>query len=126
MSLRLEKNDCDDIGFARACLISGVVDFDEFKQWIYHVVEIQDEVPSYFWDILDIEDKFDFKPLSIMGFNPYWQHTGTEEYALDGIAYKRRKDHVSDAVSSKAALNALVENPHIEKRFREMFPFIKW
>ncbi|GAA0398495.1 hypothetical protein GCM10009133_04160 [Cocleimonas flava] len=120
------KNDCDDVGFAKACLVSGILDFNEFKQWIYHVIEIQKDVPLYFWDILDIENKFDFKPLSVMGFNPYWKHTKIEDYALEGIGYKRRDDFVSDAVPREKALKALEENPHIERRFRELFPFIDW
>lgn len=124
--LRLEKNDCDDIGFAKACLVAGALDFKEFKQWILYVIESQEEVPLYFWEILDLESKFDFKPLSVMGFNPYWEHTEQENNALDGIGYRRRLDFVSDVVSRSSALKALEENPHIEQRFKEMFPFIEW
>ncbi|MFQ3789867.1 hypothetical protein [Halomonas sp. A29] len=126
LKLRLDKNDCDDIGFAKACLVAGVLEFAEFKEWIYYVVGHQDQVPAYFWDILDIENKFDFKPLSVMGFNPSWKHTESENDALDGIGYRRWNDFVSDAVPRDLALQALERNPHIEQRFREMFPFISW
>src|SRR5690606_32310383 len=103
-SLRLEKNDCDDIGFAKACLFAGVLNFAEFKKWLYHVIENQDQVPSYFWDILDIESKYDFKPLSVMGFNPYWNHTKDESNALEGIGYMRMADFVSDVVDREDAI----------------------
>ena len=122
---RLEKNDCDDIGFVKACLVAGVIDFDEFKKWIYYVIENQEEVPSYFWDICDIRDKFDFKPIAVMGFNPYWKHSQEEGEALDGIGYKRFADFRSDASSKQDALRALVKNPHIEIRFNNTFPFIE-
>lgn len=124
--LRLDKNDCDDIGFAKACLVAGVLEFSEFKKWIYYVIENQDEVPAYFWDVLEVESKFDFKPLLVMGFNPYWHHTASENNALDGIGYRRWDDFVSDAVPREMALRELNKNPHIEQRFREMFPFVNW
>ncbi|WP_421710315.1 hypothetical protein [Algihabitans sp.] len=122
--LRLEKNDCDDIGFVKACLVAGVIDFEEFKKWIYHVIENQNEVPSYFWDILDLKNKFDFKPISIMGFIPYWEHDEGEGNALDGIGYRRKTDFSSDVVSREQATKSLEKNMHIEQRFRDTFPFI--
>ncbi|KPQ22191.1 MULTISPECIES: hypothetical protein [unclassified Halomonas] len=125
-NFRLEKNDSDDIGFAKASLVSGVLKFSEFKQWLYYVIEHQDQVPAYFWDILDIENKFDFKPFSVMGFNPSWEHTESESDALDGIGYRRWNDFLSDAVPREVALQELDRNPHVEKRFRETFPFIDW
>lgn len=122
-NLRLTKDDCDDIGFARACLTAGIISFDEFKQWLYLVVEQEDSVPNYIWDLIDLKEEFDFKPLKIMGFNPYWVHTDVEDDALEGIGYKRRQDFVSDAVSRPTALRILEENRHIAERFQQMFPF---
>ena len=121
---RLTKNDCEDIGFAQSCLTAGIISFDELKQWLFWVIETEDDVPNYIWDIIDLKEKFDFVPLRIMGFNPYWEHTDDEDDALDGIGYKRSLDFNSDAVSRSDALQKLIANPHIEERFRKTFPFI--
>ena len=123
---RLDKENSDDIGFVYTCLISGVVSLLECKDWIYHVIEIENDVPNYMFDILDIEHKSDFIPLRIIGFTPSWNKTDAEDYALEGIGYKRQGDFVSDAVSRAKAIKSLKDNPHIEERFREMFPFIEW
>lgn len=121
---RLTKNDCEDIGFAQSCLTSGIISFDEFKEWLFLIVEAKHDVPNYIFEIIDLKEKFDFVPLRIMKFNPYWEHTGDEDDALDGIGYKRRLDFHSDAVSRSDALQKLIDNPHIEERFRNTFPFI--
>lgn len=124
VGLRLTKDNCEDIGFVRVCLLAGVVSFDEFKQWLFWVVENEEEVPSYFWDLIDLKEKFEFKPLKVMGFNPYWLHNDDEDDALDGIGYKRRPDFRSDVTSRIDALQKLASNPHIEERFKTTFPFI--
>ncbi len=124
-SVRLTKDDCEDIGFAKSCLTAGILSFDEFKQWLFLVIENEDDVPNYVWDIIDLKEKFDFVPLRIMGFNPYWKHTNDEDDALDGIGYKRRSDFNSDAVSRSDALQKLADNSHIEDRFKTTFPFIE-
>ena len=129
MDFKLEKNNSDDIGFASTCLIADILSFEEFKQWLYYVIEHADDVPTYFFDILDIKEKFDFtlKRHEVIGFTPSWQGSSDkEEDALDGIGYKRNSDFSSDASSKEAALKALSENPHIEQRFRDTFPFIEW
>lgn len=121
---RVLKEDGEDLGFVLDCLYSGAISFDEFKEWLYLVIERTDEVPFYVFDILDLKNKFDFKPLITIGFVPHWDHTEKESDAINAIAYKRRPDYVSDAVSREEALKALEANPHIENRFRESFPFI--
>jgi hypothetical protein len=125
---RLTKTDSEDIGFASTCLVAGAITFSEFKGWLYFVIQHTDDVPNYFFDILDIQEKFDYtlKRHSIVGFTLGWECTRQEENALDGIAYKRNSNHDSDSVSRNDALIALKENPHIEKRFRDLFPFIRW
>ncbi|MDO5658438.1 MAG: hypothetical protein Q4G36_08970 [Paracoccus sp. (in: a-proteobacteria)] len=45
---RLTKSDSEDIGFVQSCLTAGIISFDEFKKWIFWVVETEDDVPSYF------------------------------------------------------------------------------
>ena len=124
--VRLTKDDCEDIGFAASCLTAGILSFDEFKQWLFWVIENEDDVPNYVWDIIDLKEKLDFVPLRIMGFNPYWEHTDDEDDALDGIGYTRRSDFNSDAVSRSDALQKLADNSHVEDRFKATFPFIEF
>ena len=123
--LRLLKNDSEDIGFVDACLIAGVITFEEFKCWLFWVVEIEVDAPNYVWDLMDLKEKFDYKPLQIMGFNPVWTHSRDEDDALDGIGYTRYADFISDATSRNLALEKLADNPHIIERFRKTFPFIE-
>ncbi|MCZ4283148.1 hypothetical protein O4H49_20385 [Kiloniella laminariae] len=126
-SFRLEKNNSDDIGFASTCLVAGIIDFDEFKAWLYFVMENSDEIPSYFFNILDINEKFEYtlKRQEVVGFTPSWEGTTFEENALYGIGYKRNIAYQNDVVSQISALKALSKNPHIEERFKETFPFLE-
>lgn len=121
---RMTKDNCDDIGFAYACLVSGVISFEEFKTWLYLVVEQDGDVPNYVWDAIDLTQKFDFLPLKIMGFTPHWDHSLDEADALLGIGYRRGDDFTCDAMGQDAALKILRDNPQIEDRFRTTFPFI--
>lgn len=128
-SFKLSKGDSDDIGFASTCLVAGVINFDEFKQWLYFVIENSDDIPGYVFDVLDLHDKFDFtlRMNELMGFHASWQgQCSSEENALDGIAYKRNNDFVSDAVSREEALLDLEKHPQIENKFQTLFPFIKY
>ena len=125
ISFRVWKNNGEDLGFAIACLVTGAVTFDEFKEWLYLVIEHADDLPGYIFDILDIKERFDFKPSITIGFVPHWEHMDRELDAIEAITYNRRSEYISDAASRKDALKALEENPHIEQRFRETFPFIK-
>lgn len=125
-AFRLTKGNCEDIGFARSCLVAGIVNFAEFKTWLFWIVENDDDVPAYIWDLIDLKEAFEFKPLRIMGFNPYWSHRDDEDAALDGIGYRRWPDFKSDSTSRPDALQKLSNNPHIEARFKATFPFIEF
>lgn len=122
----LTKNDNADISFASTALIAGVISFDEFKEWLYLVIQNDDSCPSYVFDIIDLESKFDYtlKMGEILGFIPSWELNDDEEKALDGIGYKRFSDFSSDLAPRQVALAALERNPQVEARFRETFPFI--
>ncbi|WP_052265441.1 hypothetical protein [Ruegeria sp. ANG-R] len=124
----LVKNDSADIGFATTCLIGGIITFSEFKDWLYFVIENTDEVPNYFFDILDIDEKFDYtlRTVNYLGFHPSWDASEVELLALDGIAFLRFHDHQTDASQREGATSALRSNPHVEERFRETFPFIEF
>ncbi len=123
-TLRLEKDNSGDIGFVLECRFAGVISFQELKDWLYHVIEHRDGVPTYFWDILDLDNEFDFKAGRILGFQPTSNVSEREAKAICGIAYRRFADHESDFVGRATALQCLRENPHIENRFVEMFPFV--
>jgi hypothetical protein len=122
----MEKGDSADIGFATTCLIASVISFDEFKEWLYLVIEKSDEVPSYVFDLLDVEEKFSYtlKTRDFMGFHPSWDCTVEEEMALDGIGFKRFENFRSDASMRADAAEALEKHSYIEEKFRNFFPFI--
>ncbi len=121
------KEEDDDMGFALDCLSSGLISFDQLKEWLMFVIAHQDEYPTYFFDILDVKERRDLHEDEIIGHFIDWDPANQKELkALDGIGYKRWPDYESDYVSRKTALKCLEENPHIETRFRETFPFIKW
>lgn len=128
MALRLTKEDSDDLGFATECVTADALTFDEFKTWIYGIIEKSDNYPAFLLDIAAIDEKFDFtlNTMRVVGFEPHWRHSDAEYLAIDGIAYRRFPDHESDAAPRSKAIAALEQNPQIEKRFREMFPFIDW
>jgi len=125
---RVSRDDCEDLGFATECLVSGVLSFDEFKNWLYEQIKVTDDFPVNLYDVLDIDNKFDYilNSHELIGFTPYWEKNSKEELALDGIGYKRQFDFSSDLSTKEKALQALLENPQIETRFRSTFPFIQF
>lgn len=122
---RVEKNNCDDLGFSIDCLFLGAIDLNEFKQWITYVIENQEEYPTYFFEILDLKEEVKTHVLKVMPYHPNWQHSKVESHSISGVSYKRFLNFVSDNISRKAALEALSKNPNIEERFKETFPFIE-
>ncbi|MBC9248443.1 hypothetical protein H4P12_17405 [Paracoccus sp. 11-3] len=126
-NFHLTKDDNEDISFASSCLVSGVITLEEFKAWAYSIVENEKDVPSYIFDIVELENKFDYtlNMHRIIGFFPSWELSGEEDAALEGIGYKRYKDFSSDFAPRNQALAALEKNPQVEERFLRTFPFIK-
>jgi len=124
-NLRLERDNPRDIGFVHACITTGIITFDELKDWIYYVIENYEDVPSYFFKILDLEDRRDYKSLDILGYVPHWEFDDSDIDALVGIGFKRKKTSSDDHLTREEALAALQRKPHIEKKFYEMFPFLK-
>lgn len=49
----VSKNDNEDLGFAQSCLFSSIISFDEFLEWLYLVIDTNEEVPVYIYDILE-------------------------------------------------------------------------
>lgn len=132
LSLRLTKNDSADIAFTEACLMSGAVTQDEFRVWLYHVIENHDDIPTYIFDLIDLEDMREIfrGGNGPIGFYPISDFNDEESNAITGIAYKRgyydRELDYDVYIDRSEALEALDKNPQIERRFREMFPFIDW
>ena len=120
------KDSNNDMGFVLSCLSAGLINFDQLKEWLFYVIEQQDDYPTYFFDIIDLEDRRDFYEYEVIGYSPSWGYTDKTFKALRGIGYKRWPDYKNDGVSRKVGLKHLEANPHIETRFRETFPFIEW
>ncbi len=128
MKLELTKQNSSDIGFSSSSLIAGALTFDESKEWIYYVIEHSDEVPNYFFDILDLKERPDYTRhiREVLGFRPSWGVTEEKMAALIGIGYKRFPEYSMDNASKASAIKALEESPDIDARFRSIFPFIEW
>jgi hypothetical protein len=124
----LTKGDSSDIGLASSSVGYSAITYSEFHDWLYYVIENTNEVPHYFWDILDIKDRITYlrSKREIFGYFPNARLEEIERKALCGIGYTRFPDYQSDFVAKEEALQALADNPHIAQRFHETFPFIKW
>ena len=131
-NLRLTKNDSADIAFVENCLMSGAISQNELRQWLYHIIENTDNIPTYVFDLLDTKDLREmFRGANgPIGFFTSSDLNDAESDAVTGIAYKRghydRPLGHDVYIGRDAALEALEKNLHIEKRFREMFPFIEF
>lgn len=127
---RVTKEDSYDLGFADACQLSAAISPEEFVKWVYWVIENSDQdLPSYFFDLDSLSNSAGAL-YDAIGFVPSPELSDSEEKAIDGIAYKRGAyDPLPDYdvhISKEDALNALADNPQIEERFRNTFPFIEY
>ena len=125
MKWMIYKDNSKDLGFALSCLFSQAITMNEFKQWLEIVLmDIPtDELPNYFFDLID-EDVFDiFKNMSYV---PHSSLSRYEKYALEGIAYIRKVRSLTDMLAKEeTALKALQNNPQILERFKKFFPFVE-
>lgn len=129
ISLKLTKEESTDIGFAEECLMAGAITQEEFKIWVLSIIEAEDDIPPYLFDLIDLKDlRQIFKgPNGPIGFLPNSKLLDVESKAIDGIAIKRGlvDNLVYDSHLSKGkALEALSNNEHIEQKFKTLFPFI--
>lgn len=125
--LGLIKENSDTLGFVFDCLFSGVINKKEVNLWAEKVIgenEVKD-LPDYIFDLIDYNGTAIYLS-KLVGFDPIWKHTKSQDMALYGIRLKRGKSLRKDDVSFNAeqALKALEKHPEIEKLFRETFPFI--
>lgn len=128
--LRLEKGNSADIGFIAYARSVGAISWDEFKDWIYYIIETNDvnDLPSYIFEVASIDDHKEHakREKELYGFRPGLVSSNEDDdfRALHGIAYLRNPKYKSAYVSRKKALAALALCPHVQKQFKELLPFI--
>lgn len=121
----------ENLDFTLRSMHSNCVSFNEFKEWIYLMIENYENLPTYFFDFLDADNLNEIYRLinsDRHASNAHINLTSGERRALYGIAYKRgrfTKENPSEICTEKTALKNLEQNSHILQRFRETFPFIK-
>ena len=125
MNWKIYKENSEDLGFAISCFFNRAITSDEFKKWLEIVLmdTPTDELPNYFFDLID-GDVFDiFKNMSYV---PHDNLSRYEEYAVEGIAYIRKVRPLTDMLAKEeTALKALQNNPQILERFKKFFPFVE-
>lgn len=120
------KEDSDEIGFVIPCLFSGSLTREEFKLWIYSVIEKYDNLPIYIYELADFNDSL-FKITKVIGFVPHWPFSDKARFALSGLAHKRGFEFKDDSrLTKEQSLKILKRYPEVEERFRRTFPFIKY
>lgn len=128
-SYKVDKDNSADLGFVYSCRLSGAISREEFKMWVYWVIEhSKEELPPFFF-FLDEVTFFSNEFYETVGFIPETDLNEDEESAIDGIAYLRGghdEKKYDPRIERDEAITALNKNPVIETRFREMFPFIEW
>lgn len=117
--------DSSILGFAFKCQIKGVVTFEEFKKILYEIINQNniEDIPVYFWDLIDMSYEDILNIECIIGFSPYCTLSDDENNALYGIGYVRWKDY-SCPINRLYAMDCLSQNMHIWEIFKKLFAFI--
>lgn len=123
----LDKEDNDQIGFVIAALFCSALSLDELHKWCFELISAKNpaELPSYIFDLADFKGT-PAEVFNTIGFAPVWKHTADDRAALFGIAVKRKRERYEWPVHPDLALKRLAQNPAIEHRFRETFPFVEY
>lgn len=123
---RVTRDDSEDLGFALSCLFSGAVTLEEFKGWIYLVLEQSDEFPDYLVNLTDVEHQHELLSgwRDLVGFWPESPLSPREKKAVTGIAYARFEGFRDDTIRRGAASSALREADALRERFARSFPSI--
>ena len=125
MKWAIYKENCEDLGFALACLDYQAITIEELKKWLDIVLmdTPTEELPNYFFNLVDA-DQGHFA--NDIGYTPGSNLSRYEKYALEGIAYIRKVRSLIDmVVEEEKALKSLQNNPHILERFKKFFPFVE-
>ncbi|SHI99292.1 hypothetical protein SAMN02745244_01492 [Tessaracoccus bendigoensis DSM 12906] len=111
---------------ALSCLAAGAVTLDEFKGWIYLVLEQSDEFPDFLIDLIDVTHKHELLSgwRNLIGFWPTSALSPQEKNAVVGIAYARFEAFRHDTIRRGAAISALRESEALRTRFARSFPAI--
>lgn len=119
-----ESADSGKIGFVLTCLYRDAITDEEFLKLIFHIIEHNDDYPPYIIDLTDYKgDRLWL--VKTIGFSTGWPFAEEDDNAIYGITYKRGfKPYKDVTITKEEALKKLEECPHVEKMFREIFPFI--
>ncbi|AOF54024.1 hypothetical protein BKG91_10810 [Rodentibacter caecimuris] len=122
---KIYKGNDQDLSFALDCLYCQAINLEEFKLWIYRIIETSsvDEVPVYFYDLLDFDDSL-FKLSKVIGFSVKSYLSCEGEYSIYGISYIRGIDVFDSPVNKLEAISYLKLNEEILSKFKFFFPFI--
>ena len=124
---RLTRDSSEDIGCVKSCFSKGAITNKEFNDWVEYVIvnDKVDDLPLYIFDLIDFNGSF-YELINIIGFTPDPNLTEDEDNAIYGIAIKRFGNDLDIPISNNEALRALDQNSSISKRFKCIFPFIKF
>lgn len=113
------------IGFVLACLFCGAVDEAELRGWCALAIAGADdaEAPYYMYELMDFDDEL-YKIYKVIGYVPSWEYTSDEDFALYGIAVRRGVGLFDAPLFAEEAVKKLDSSPHVEKIFRNIFPFV--
>ncbi len=123
----VSKDNSSDLGFAEGCLIMNIISLDEFKEWLYLVIERNEDIPTYIFDLLDFKDRLELigESMEVIGYVPSSAVTSAEMNAMDGIGFLRFSNYHSDSYTKEQAIALLKKQPQLIERFKKTFPFIK-
>ena len=123
---KIEKEDCEDLGFAISCLFSETISLSEFKTWLEIVIKEMpiEKIPLYIFDLMNFNDTL-ANIDNVIGFVAPSKLSMQQKNALVGITYLREIDVYDPPISKEQALAALNKNPHVLDKFRRLFPFIE-
>lgn len=119
-----------EVGFVLASRFSGAILFQEIIDWCFYKIESFSDLPTYIFDIVSTSSISELRDaVGILQYGRFnYELSDAEWEALTGIAYKRgfyTKEDPCDVCTEKTALENLEKNPHILKKFKQTFPFIK-
>lgn len=123
----LKRDDGEDIGFASECLICSSIELSEFKKWAeFVVIESDDDIPYYIFEIMHIKEKFDYtlRMREIVGFQPGFSNDDNDVRSLEGIGFLRFTNYESDFSDKATAIDCLHRNERVKFLFKKNFPFI--
>ncbi|MEM9804843.1 MAG: hypothetical protein AAF959_06150 [Cyanobacteria bacterium P01_D01_bin.56] len=121
------KEDSSVLGFLKNCLFRECLLNKELRKFFEILIEEHDvdKLPVFVFDLVDFDEgPADFAVT--LGFSLVSEYSEDERDALYGITYKRGIEPYDCPFTKKQALKKIEQYPHIEQKFRELFPFIEF